>query len=265
MKNHLIIGNPISHSLSPKIHNYWFKENKINANYIKISPNENEVEKIIKKIKSKEIFGMNVTVPFKQFVIPFLETKSEIAKKTNSVNTILNKDGKIHGENTDVYGFEKSIINNKINLNGKSALIFGAGGVVPSIISALINLKIDKIFISNRTLENAKLIKNEFNFVEIVEWGKIENCDLLINSTSVGLNSGDNLGLNLKIPGKDKIFYDVIYNPIKTDFLLEAEKNGHRIINGRDMFLYQAQQAFNLWHNLKPEINQKLIKYLYND
>ena len=265
MKNYLIIGKPISHSLSPKIHNYWFKENKIDANYTKISPNENEIEKIIKKIKDKEIYGMNVTVPFKQSVIPLLETRSEIARKTNSVNTILNKNGKIHGENTDVYGFEKSIINNKINLKGKTALIFGAGGVVPSIIFALMNLKIDKIFISNRTLEKAKLIKNKFNSVEIVEWGKITNCDLLINSTSVGLKSGEKLGLNLKIPGKNKIFYDVIYNSIKTNFLLEAEKNGHRIINGRDMFLYQAQQAFSLWHNLKPKIDQKLIKYLYND
>ena len=105
MKNYLIIGNPISHSLSPKIHNYWFKENNIDGNYDKISPNENEIEKIIQKIKSKEIFGINVTVPFKQSVIPYLETQSEIAIKTNSVNTIFNKNGKIHGDNTDVYGF----------------------------------------------------------------------------------------------------------------------------------------------------------------
>ena len=265
MKNHLIIGNPISHSLSPKIHNYWFKENNINGNYDKISLNENEIEKIIQKIKSKEIYGMNVTVPFKHSVIPFLETQSEIAIKTNSVNTIFNKDGKIHGDNTDVYGFEKSIANNKINLEGRSVLIFGAGGVVSSIVFALLKLKVEKIFISNRTLKNAKLIKSKFDFVQIIEWGKVENCDLFINSTSVGLKTGDSLGLNLNSIGKDKIFYDVIYNPPKTNFLLEAEKNGHKIINGRDMFLYQAQKSFNLWHNLTPRVDEKLIKYLYND
>ena len=265
MKNHLIIGNPISHSLSPKIHNYWFKENNIDGNYEKILTNENEVEQIIKKIKNEEIFGMNVTVPYKQSVIPFLETMSEIAEKTNSVNTIFNKNGKVYGDNTDVFGFEKSIENKKINLEGKSALIIGAGGVVPSIICALKKLKINKILITNRTFENAKLIKDKFNFIEIIKWGEIKNCDLFINSTSVGLKKGENLGLNFKNLNQNKIFYDVIYNPSKTTFLSEAEKNGHKIINGRDMFLYQAQRAFSLWHNLIPKIDMKLINYLYND
>ena len=149
---------------------------------------------------------MNVTVPFKQTVIPFLETLSEISTKTNSVNTIFKKEGKIHGDNTDVYGFEKSILNNKINLEKKSAFIFGAGGVVPSIITALKNLKIQKIYISNRTIENANLIKDKFNFVEVIEWGKIEDSDLFINSTSVGLKKKDNLGLNFDNLKKEKFF-----------------------------------------------------------
>ena len=265
MKNHLIIGNPISHSLSPKLHNYWFKKHNIDGYYEKIATTKSEIKAIIQKIKKKEIYGMNVTVPYKQTVIPFLETQSEAAAKTNSVNTILNKDGKIYGDNTDVYGFEKSIINNKIDLEGKSALIFGAGGVAPSIIYALSKLKVKKIFISNRTLEKAKFIKEKNDFVQIVEWGKIQNCDLFINSTSVGLKIGDSLGLNFNNFEKNKIFYDVIYGPLKTNFLLEAEKRGHRIINGREMFLYQAQKAFNLWHNFTPTIDKKLIKYLYND
>ncbi len=265
MKNHLIIGDPISHSLSPKIHNYWFKENNIDGNYEKLSLKENEIEPIIKKIKSKEIFGMNITVPFKQTVIPFLESQSDIATKTNSVNTIFNKDGKIHGDNTDVYGFEKSIKNNQISLEGKSVLIFGAGGVVPSIIFALINLNVKKIFVSNRTLKNAELLKKKFDIIQIVQWGTIVNCDLYINSTSAGLKEGDSLGLNFNNLNQSKIFYDVIYNPSKTTFLSEAEKNGHKIINGREMFLYQAQKAFDLWHNLLPDVDGKLIKYLFND
>ena len=265
MRKHLIIGNPITHSLSPKIHNFWLKTNGIEGNYNKISPSRNEINTIIQKVKNNEIHGMNVTVPFKQTVIPFLETLSEISTKTNSVNTIFKKEGKIHGDNTDVYGFEKSILNNKINLEKKSAFIFGAGGVVPSIITALKNLKIQKIYISNRTIENANLIKDKFKFVEVIEWGKIEDCDLFINSTSVGLKKDDNLGLNFDNLKKGKIFYDVIYNPIKTNFLIEAEKKGHKIINGMNMFLYQAQKAFYLWHNLTPEVNDELINYLYND
>ena len=265
MKKHLIIGNPVLHSLSPKVHNFWLGANGITGKYDKISPSENEIHTIIQKVKNNEIHGINVTVPFKQKVIPFLETLSETSIKTNSVNTIFNKEGKIHGDNTDVYGFEKSILNNKINLEKKSVLIFGAGGVVPSIITALKNLKIQKIYISNRTIENANLIKDKFNFVEVVEWGKVKDCELFINSTSVGLKENDNLGINFNNLKKNKIFYDVIYNPIKTNFLIEAERNGHKIINGMDMFLYQAQKAFYLWHNLTPEVDNKIIRYLYND
>ena len=265
MKKHLIIGNPISHSLSPKIHNYWFKENNINGNYTKSEPKENEIEEILKKIKSKELFGMNVTIPFKQIVIKFLETTSEIANKTNSVNTIYNHEGKIHGDNTDVYGFKKSIVNNKLNLKNKSVLIFGSGGVVPSIICGLKDLQIGKIYVSNRTLENAEKLRSNFNFIKILEWGKIKNCDLFINCTSLGLNENDSIDFDLKELVGKKIFYDIIYNPSKTKFLLKAEKLGHQIINGRDMFLYQAQEAFNLWHNLRPKIDEELIKHIYND
>jgi shikimate dehydrogenase len=265
MKKHLIIGNPISHTLSPKLHNYWFEKNKINGKYDKVLIKENEIESLIKKIKTKELHGMNVTVPYKQIVIPHLESLSETAKITNSVNTIFNKDGKIHGDNTDVFGFQESLSNKNIDLKNKNVFIFGAGGVVSSIILALTNLDIKKIYLSNRTLKNANLIKNKFNFIEVIEWGKIINCDLFINSTSVGLKKNESLGLNFESIKKKKIFYDVIYNPPKTSFLIEAETKGHKVINGRDMFLYQAQKAFNLWHNLTPNIDNQLINYLYND
>ena len=265
MKKHLIIGNPISHSLSPKIHNFWFKENKIDGNYEKIEIKEKEINNILQEIKNENIYGMNITVPFKQSVIPYLGSLSEIAKETNSVNTIFKKNGKIHGDNTDVYGFEKSIIENKIDLKNKKALILGAGGVVPSIIIGLRRLEIKKIYITNRTLENAEKLKKKFVDIDIVEWGKIENCDIFINSTSIGLNKNENIILDLHLLNGVKLFYDLIYNPPKTRFLSEAEKKGHKIFNGRDMFLYQAQEAFNLWHNIKPKINEKLIDYLYND
>ena len=265
MKKHIIIGKPIKHSLSPKIHNYWFKKNNIDAFYEKISPEQNELENIIKKIKTGEIYGMNITVPYKERVIPFLEDQSDLSRQTKSVNTIFNKKGKIYGDNTDVYGFEKSITNEKINLQNKSVLIFGAGGVVPSIILALNNLKTKKIFISNRTLEKAEIVKEKFKNIQILEWGIIENCDMFINATSIGLNNNDKFNFNFSQISEKKIFYDVIYNPSKTNFLHEAERQGHRIINGQDMFLYQAQKAFFLWHNLSPKVDNNLIEFLYND
>src|SRR6056300_623336 len=153
---------------------------------------------------------MNVTVPYKQIVIPYLESLSETAKITNSVNTIFNKDEKIYGDNTDVFGFQESLSNKNIDLKNKDVFIFGAGGVVPSIILALINLNIKKIYLSNRTLKNADLIKDKFNFIEVIEWGKIINCDLFINSTSVGLKNNESLGLNFENI-REKKFFMMLY------------------------------------------------------
>ena len=136
---------------------------------------------------------------------------------------------------------------------------------MPSIILALNNLKTKKIFISNRTLEKAEIVKEKFKNIQILEWGIIENCDIFINATSIGLNNNDKFNFNFSQISEKKIFYDVIYNPSKTNFLQEAEKQGHRIINGQDMFLYQAQKAFFLWHNLSPKVDNNLIEFLYND
>jgi shikimate dehydrogenase len=265
MKKHLIIGKPIDHTLSPKIHNYWFKNNNIDANYEKLLVKSDELEEIIKKIKNDEIYGMNVTVPYKQSVIPFLEDQSDLAKQTNSVNTIFKKNGKIFGDNTDIYGFEKSITNEEINIKDKSALILGAGGVVSSIILALNNLKVKKIFISNRTLEKAEVIKNRFKNIQILDWGKIKDCDIFINATSIGLNNNEKINFDFNKISGQKIFYDVIYNPLETNFLKKASNLGHKIINGENMFLYQAQKAFHLWHNILPKIDKKLLNFLYND
>lgn len=265
MKKHLIIGSPIDHSLSPKIHNYWFKENKIDAIYEKNEPQLKEIKDIFEKIKEEKIFGMNVTVPFKQLVIPFIDVLSPQAKKTNSVNTVCKKKGKIYGDNTDIVGFELALKDSKISLANKSALIIGAGGVVPSIIVALENLGIRKIHLSNRTKKKIENIKLSFPFVDYVDWGNIENYDLVINATSVGLKKNDELEIDISNIKSKKFFYDVIYNPSETNFLKDAKTHGHRTMNGESMFLYQAQKAFEIWHNISPKIDLNLIKFFRND
>lgn len=265
MKKLLIIGNPIEHSLSPKLHNYWFKKNNINAIYEKIAPKENEIKDVIENVRKGEIYGMNVTVPYKQKVIPFLDDMSSLAKDTGSVNTIFKKDGKIIGENTDVSGFEISLKDSKYSFKNKIVLILGAGGVVPSIIKALKNLEVGKIYLSNRTQSKAEDLKKIFIDIEIIKWGEFINFDAIINATSLGLHQEENIEIDFNIIGKDKFFYDVIYNPPITNFLNKAKRYGHKTQNGKMMFLYQAQKAFNIWHNIIPKINDKLINFLYND
>jgi shikimate dehydrogenase len=137
MKKYLVIGNPIEHSLSPKLHNYWIKQNNIDAVYEKKQLDESDIESMIDELKSEKINGINVTIPFKRSVIPFLDQLTLIAKEAQSVNTIFKKDNKIVGDNTDIGGFEHGLKHINYDVQNKKVFILGAGGVVPSIILAL--------------------------------------------------------------------------------------------------------------------------------
>ena len=262
MKKFLVIGNPIDHSLSPKLHNYWINNNSINAIYEKQKLNENELEQVILQIRNKKISGVNVTVPFKKTVIPYLDELSHESQKTQSVNTIYLKDNKVVGHNTDIVGFETSIKKSEYDPNNKEVLILGAGGVVPSIIFALIKMKVSKIKICNRTKEKAENLKKIYKNIEIIDWGETSNFDMIINATSLGLKETDNLNLNFSSVTRNKFFYDVIYNPSETNFLKMGRELGNKTLNGKLMFIYQALSAFNIWHNQKPEINENVIQLL---
>ena len=262
MKKYLVIGNPIEHSLSPILHNYWIRENNIKAIYEKEKLDEEELESLIYKIKEKEIHGINVTVPFKKSVIPYLDHLSDESKMTQSVNTINIKENKIIGHNTDIYGFERSLKRQNFNLTKKKVLILGAGGVVSSIIFALIKMKVSEIIVSNRTREKAENLRNLFNEIKIIDWGEVPSFDVIINATSVGLKKNDEINLNLLNVGKNKLFYDVIYNPNETNFLKTGKKLGNKTENGKLMFIYQALSAFNIWHGIEPKIDNEVIKLL---
>ena len=166
-----IIGKPLSHSLSPLLHNFWFKKYNVSANYSLLEISPDEIEQTIKRIRKKELQGINVTVPYKQAVIPFLDLLVGDAKETLSVNTVmLNEEGKIVGDNTDVYGLEQGFISKlkNQNLEQSKVLILGAGGVTSSVIYALSKKGIKQIFVSNRTLKKAEQIKKKFRFIEII-------------------------------------------------------------------------------------------------
>ena len=262
MKKYLVIGNPIDHSLSPKLHNYWIKNNNINAIYEKRKLNKDEIEGLISKVKEKRLNGINVTVPFKKAVIPYLDLLSLEAESTQSVNTIYLDNDKVVGHNTDISGFELGIKNLKFETTGKKILILGAGGVVPSIIFALNKMKVSEITISNRTKDRAESIKNFFKNLKIADWGNIPEFDMIINATSVGLNKDDQINLDFSKVGKDKFFYDVIYNPKETNFLKIGKRMGNKTENGKLMFIYQAFTAFKIWHGVEPEINNEVLELL---
>ena len=276
MKKYLVIGNPIKHSLSPKLHNYWIKKNNLNAIYEKEELNKKDLKNLILKIKEKEINGVNVTVPFKKEVITHLDRLTLDAEATQSVNTILlSNENKTVGHNTDISGFENAIKETKYNPLGKKILVLGSGGVAPSIIFALYKMKVSSVTLTNRTRSKAEHLqnlynsivveKNDQNKIKVVDWGEVPEFDMVINATSVGLNKGENLELDFSIAGKNKFFYDVIYNPKETNFLKTGNSLGSKTENGKKMFIFQAAEAFKIWHDIQPVINEEVNKLLDND
>ena len=264
MKKFLVIGNPIEHSLSPKLHNYWIKTNNLNAIYGKLETHESDLPELCNSIKKGELEGLNVTVPFKNTIIPYLDILSGDALRTQSVNTVSLSKGNLIGDNTDIDGFELSIKKINYDVTDKIVLILGAGGVVPSIICALQRMNASKIVLSNRTKKKADNLKELYKEIDIVEWGSLPEFDMIINATTLGLKKNDKFGLDFSQYGENKLFYDVIYTPFSTEFSEAGNSRDNLNENGFNMFLFQAQKSFNIWHNIKPEINQKLIGFLRN-
>ena len=262
----LVIGNPIKHSLSPLLHNYWFHKNKMNYVYKKLKINQAGIKKILNKIRKKEIDGINVTIPFKRDIIKYLDILKGDALKTSSVNTVYLNKKNLVGDNTDVYGFSSGVIK-KIKNRVRIAAIIGAGGVTSSIILALIQKGVKKIYITNRTFSKLKIFRKNFKKVIYpVRWNNrykaFRNVQILINVTSLGMLGKKDLKFDFSIFNKKINVVDIVYNPENTRFLKDARKNGHKTFTGMDMFIYQAQKAFYIWNKKKPKITKDLYKKL---
>ena len=262
-----IIGSPIAHSLSPVLHNYWFKKYNIEANYSLLNVTEENLKNVINKIRDKELSGINVTLPYKQKIIPFIDKLINDAQNTNSVNTIfLNNDNIVIGENTDVFGLQAAYLKEINNAENKKALVIGAGGVSSSVIFALEKSKVKNISIINRTYEKSLFLKKKFNFLNVLEWKtlmqEISKFDIIINATSLGLKDGQDFEFNFKNTKDDLIYIDTIYNPLETKTLRFLKENKIKTFNGLEMFIYQGQKSFYLWNKINPEIDDKLLDLL---
>ena len=276
MKKYIVIGNPIEHSLSPSIHNYWMKKySLLDSIYEKKKVEKKDLDNIVNQVRNNEIKGVNVTVPFKKEIIPLLDDLKGDAQLTQSVNTLFKVNNKVCGYNTDTGGFKKSLQDNFIDYENKNIFILGAGGVTPSVVEAFVETA-NKIYITSRTKEKAKELKKLGNIstallgrkketIEAIDWGdKPPICDIVINTTSVGLTKDENLNLNFENYKNNKniLFYDLIYNPKETNFLKDAKLRNNKTMNGKKMFLGQAQIAFKIWTNICPEIDDEVIRLL---
>jgi len=262
-----IIGNPIKHSLSPILHNYWFEKYKINANYSIIEAKESELPNVVKQIKDKSLNGLNVTLPYKNKIVPFVDVLVNDAQITSSVNTVYLDDKEtIIGDNTDVFGLQAAYLKEVDNFTDKKSLVIGAGGVAPSVILSLQKSGAKNISIINRTQEKCFFLKKKFKTLNILEWKNLKkeilNFDIIINATSLGLKGGEDFNFNFDVTKKNLIYIDTIYNPLETRTLKYLKEKEIKVFNGLDMFIYQGKKSFYLWNKINPEIDQKLIDLL---
>ena len=261
MKKLYVVGNPVSHSKSPDIHNYWIQKYSLFAEYQKLQIKEKEIPATLNKLKTGEVEGLNITIPFKKIVLPYLDQLEPSAQKSLAVNTVFKKGNRIVGANTDGRGFFRSIEEDlKINLKPNfNVFCLGAGGAAYGIISELVNHNPYKIWISNRTLTKAKKLVSHFkklhpniNF-SVYPWGESPGslANLLINTTSAGMNKNDTIDLHLNALPLDSLVYDIIYNPSKTILMKKADERNLRNVNGSYMLVRQAAESFEKWFSVE--------------
>ena len=255
-----VIGKPINHSLSPLIHNFWIKKHQIDLEYKKMEVDKDTLPSLIEKVRSREITGLNVTLPYKKDIIMYIDEISYTAKDIGAVNTIFLKKNKVYGDNTDGIGFTRSLEKQtEFNFKNKSIYILGAGGASYGIISELIKKKIQTIYIANRTKQKTIQLINYFKSkdqdlnLKFADWEDLSpgsDVDLIINTTSFGMMENEFIEINIDNLKDTLILVDIIYNPKETELLKFFRKKGFFCMNGLNMLIEQAAVSFELWFKI---------------
>ena len=265
-----VIGWPISHSCSPILHNFWLKKYNIDGAYVPFPIKPDQLDKAILGILNLGIKGINVTLPHKESVLNYIHDLTDEAENIGAVNTLtVNEVGEIYGDNTDPFGFIENIRTNapNVNFSSKKAIVIGAGGASRSVCFALIKAGISEIVLTNRSKERGDLLRKKFGSVIAVEPWKhrssiLEEADIVINCTSLGMYGQPDLDISLgKLP-QHAVVNDLVYAPIDTNLIREAERRGHICIDGLGMLLYQAQPSFYKWFNIEPEVSAQLRNHV---
>jgi shikimate dehydrogenase len=261
-----LIGHPVSKSLSPLIHNASFKKNNINAAYVVFDISEDRLKEAIDGIKALGIKGFNVTIPYKEKIMDFLDELSQEAKTIGAVNTVKNEEGKLIGYNTDGIGFLKSLEVRNVVLKDKKVVILGAGGASRAISMTLANEGVSEILILNRTIDKARKLANDvikkfpnimctYSRIDDYKENNFQDTDIVVNCTSVGMFPYDDLmPIDPMLFPLKAIICDIVYKPLKTKFLEKASQLGCKTIGGIDMLIYQGVLSEEIWFNEKIDV-----------
>jgi len=271
-----VIGHPIEHSMSPIMHNAALKDMSLDYVYVAFNIPPNDLKKAVLGFKMFSIKGINVTIPYKEKVIPYLDEIDPLAEKIGAVNTIKNEGKYLIGKNTDASGAKKALLDAGCEITGKKALILGAGGAAKAV-SFAISEDLDAVYIVNRTEKRAiKLAKDLTNKTTVKAVGKnmsintlkniVNDVDILINTTPLGMYPNiEKSPVSEEILHSNLFIFDIVYNPLETRLIKEARKIGCKTLGGLDMFVNQGALAFEWWTGKKPNLNlmkEKVVEFL---
>lgn len=277
MKKAAVLGFPIKHSLSPKLHGYWLNQYGIEGSYEAIEVAPDRLMETFARLKKEGYAGWNVTVPHKEHALLMVDEVDEIARAIGAVNTVVVKDDTLVGYNTDAFGFLQNLVTSRTDnlpvtqqFEGKKGMVIGAGGASRAVIAALKSAGLSEILITNRTQEKAEKLIDAFvvdkTGFTVIPWDEkdqaLENIDYLINTTSLGMEGQPPLEINLSALPKSAVVNDIVYKPLETELLKQAKTHGAQAVDGIGMLIWQAVPGFNAWFGKEPEVTSELKDYM---
>lgn len=260
-----VIGHPIAHSRSPALHGYWLKTYGLPGHYVPMDVAPADLETVLRSLPKAGFVGANVTVPHKEAAMRLADHVSDRASVIGAANTLVfRSDGSIHADNTDGYGFMQNLragAPDWVPQDGP-AVVFGAGGAARAVLQALAEAGVPEILLTNRTRSRADHLKEEFGQrITVVDWVQagnvIENAELVVNTTSLGMQGQPELRVPLDGLQPGTVVTDLVYTPLKTRLLEQAEAAGCTVVDGLGMLLYQAVPGFERWFGLRPEVTEE--------
>ncbi|MBR9843199.1 MAG: shikimate dehydrogenase [Rhodobacteraceae bacterium] len=261
-----VIGHPIVHSKSPRLHGYWLGKYGIEGHYVPMDVAPEDLEVVIQAMPKMGYVGANVTIPHKETVMALVDTLTDSAKAIGAVNTLVfEEDGSITGDNTDGYGFIENLRQGAPDWKAETgpAMVLGAGGAARAIVFSLLEAGVPKVMISNRTKARAEGLCADFGEkVEVVDWNKaasaLGEAETLVNTTSLGMVGKAPLEISLDALSSGATVTDIVYNPLETELLRQAREKGCPTVDGLGMLLHQAVPGFEAWFGKRPEVDAGL-------
>ncbi len=261
-----VIGSPIAHSKSPMLHRHWLKTNGIEGYYIPMDISRDSLPEVIRTLPQMGFVGVNITIPHKEAVLELADLVTDRAALIGAANTLIfRKDGIIHADNTDGYGFIENLRHGAPGWQPKSgpAVVFGAGGASRAVIASLIEVGVPEIRLSNRSRNRADVLQKEYGAkIKVYDWVKAGNmmdgATTVVNTTSLGMVGKPEFRIPLDDLSPNAVVTDLVYTPLDTPFLIKAREMGCTTVDGLGMLLYQAVPAFERWFGTRPVVDETL-------